>query len=85
MRLRTGGRYALRFKAKGNAAHADVSVSGQRGTGAVVQVAPGDAWREYRAELDVQPGHCIVSINIGDGGDADQVLWVDDMAFGYIG
>lgn len=83
MRLRTAGRYVLRFKAKGTAEGAVVSVGGQRGTKAEVSIEPGDEWREYRAELDVQPGYCLVSIN-WPGGEPDRVLWVDDVAFGYI-
>ena len=83
MRLRTAGRYLLRFKARGTAEGAVVSVSGQRGTQAKVPIEPGEAWHEHRAELDVQPGYCLISIN-WPGGEPGRVLWVDDMAFGYI-
>ena len=85
MRLRTAGRYVLRFQAKGNATHASVSVSGQLGTHAEVSVAPSSDWKEYRTELDVQPGYTTVAIAFDKGGDTDQMLWVDDMAFGYMG
>ena len=46
---------------------------------------PSEDWREYRTELDVRPGYCMVRIVSGAGGEADQVLWVDDMEFGYTG
>jgi hypothetical protein len=85
MRLRQAGRYVLRFKAKGAATHADVSVSGQRGTGATVKIEPSAEWREYRTELDAQPGHCRLSIRFTSGGGPNQVLWVDDVEFGYVG
>ncbi len=84
MRLRTDGAYVLQFKAKGTATHASVSVSGQGGTGTTVQIEPGSDWKEYHTELDVYPGYCTVSINFASGGDPDQVVWVDDVEFGYI-
>lgn len=84
MRLRTGGAYVLRFMARGSATQASVSVSGQLGTRTSVAVAPSDEWREYRTELEVSPGYTTVAINFGDGGEPDQVLWVDDMQFGYV-
>ena len=85
MRLRTGGKYTLRFKARGNATTASVTVSGQRGTGTQVELEPSEDWREYSTELDVHPGYCFVRIVFGTGGEADQVLWVDDVEFGYTG
>ena len=85
MRLRTAGRYHLRFKARGSATHAQVCVSGQQDTHLIVPIQSGQAWTEYRAELDVQPGYTTVSIAFNGGGEPDQVLWVDDMEFGYIG
>ncbi|MDE3000226.1 MAG: DUF4962 domain-containing protein [Gemmatimonadota bacterium] len=85
MRLRTTGRYRLRFKARGSATHAHVTVSGQQGTHIDVPVRPAEAWTEYRAELDVQPGYTTVSVAFDSGGEPDQVLWMDDMEFGYIG
>ena len=84
MRLRTGGRYVLRFMAKGTATHASVRVKGARGTTASVAVEPSPDWREYRTELDVSPGYCTVSIIMNKGGDPDQVLWVDDVEFGRV-
>ena len=84
MRLRTPGRYVLRFKARGSATHARVSVSGQQGTHLVVPVQPCKAWREYQAEVDVQQGYTTVSVSFDRGGEPDQVLWMDDMEFGYI-
>ncbi len=83
MRLRTAGRYVLRFKAKGTSEGATVTVAGQRGTRAEVPIESSDSWREYRTELDVQPGYCLVSID-WPGGEPDRVLWVDDLEFGYI-
>jgi len=83
MRLRTGGKYTLRFKARGNATTARVTVSGQRGTGTQVVLEPSEEWQQYSTELEVRPGYCTVGIAFGEGGEADQVLWVDDMEFGY--
>ena len=85
MRLRTGGRYVLRFQAKGNATTASVLVAGQRGTSASVSIEPTDDWTAYRVELDAHPGHCMITIQMNAGGEPDRVLWVDDMEFGYIG
>ena len=84
MRLRNAGRYHLRFKARGSATHAHVSVSGQQDTHLIVPVRPSQAWTEYRAELDVRPGYTTVSIAFDRGGEPDQILWMDDMEFGYI-
>ena len=84
MRLRKAGRYHLRFKAHGTATHARVSVSGQQGTHLDVPVRPARAWTGYGAELDVQPGYTTVSVAFESGGEPDQVLWMDDMEFGYI-
>ena len=84
MRLRTAGKYVLRFQARGNATEAKVTVAGQRGTSAQIAALPSEEWRDYRTELEVQPGYCMVYVAFGGGGDSDQVLWVDDMEFGYI-
>ncbi len=83
MRLRRGGSYQLRFKARGEATHASVTVSGEQGTAATVAVAPSEEWREYSADVDVRPGYCTVSISFNEGGEDDQVVWVDDVKFGY--
>ena len=82
MRLRTGGAYRLRFRAKGTATHASVAVKGQRGTSAKVEIKPTEEWAEYGTELDAYPGACTVSVSFGGGGAPDQVVWVDDMLFG---
>ncbi|MDE2889818.1 MAG: DUF4962 domain-containing protein [Gemmatimonadota bacterium] len=84
MRLREAGRYHLRFKARGTATHARVTVSGQQDTRLVVPIGPCKAWTQYRAELDVQPGYTTVTVAFDSGGEPDQVLWLDDMEFGYI-
>ena len=84
MRLRTAGRYTLRFRAKGTATHASVTVSGQRGTGATIEIKPAAEWQEYRTELDAHSGSCTVSVIFRSGGDADQVAWVDSMEFGPV-
>ena len=84
MRLRKAGKYVLRFKARGTATQANVSVSGQLGTSTKIGVEPSDTWREYQTELNGHPGYCIVSINFKAGGDPNQILWVDDMEFGYL-
>ena len=83
MRLRRGGGYQLRFKARGEATHASVTVSGEQGTAATVAVEPSEEWREYSADVDVRPGYCTVSISFNEGGEDDQVVWVDDVIFGY--
>ena len=85
MRLRTEGRYVLRFKAKGSATVAKVIVAGQRGTRASLPIAPSLDWQEYRTELNGHPGYCTITISLGKGGEPNQVLWVDDMEFGYVG
>jgi hypothetical protein len=59
-------------------------VSGQQDTHLVVPIQPSEAWTGYRAELDVQPGYTTVSIAFDRGGEPDQILWMDDMEFGYI-
>lgn len=84
MRLRRAGTYELRFQARGNATHATVSVSGVQGTSASIPVVPSEEWREYRTSLEVVPGYTVVRVFFGSGGDADQVLWLDDVQFGYL-
>ena len=84
MRLRMGGTYVLRFQARGNATAARVMVSGQRGTSAQIAVTPSQEWQEHRVELEVQPGYCLVDVVFGGEGDPEQVLWLDDMEFGYV-
>ncbi len=84
MRLQTGGTYVLSFAARGNATEASVAVSGQRGTLAEIEVEPGDDWREYRTRLEVEPGYTVVEIRFAAGGEPDQVLWIDDVRFGYV-
>jgi hypothetical protein len=83
MRLQTGGRYVLSFRAKGDATHAHVTVRGQLDTHLTVPIEPGDDWREYRVELNASPGYCTVSIAFDAGGHPDQTVWVDDVRFGY--
>jgi hypothetical protein len=85
MRLRRGGPYQLRFKARGDATHASVVVSGEQGTTASVAIMPSDGWRDYNTELEARPGYCTVSVSFDRGGEEDQVVWVDDVAFGYLG
>lgn len=84
MRLRTGGRYALSFLARGDATHARVTVAGQLGTHLSVPIEPGHDWREYRAELDAAPGYCTVTVAFDAGGHPDQTVWVDDVRFGPV-
>jgi hypothetical protein len=40
---------------------------------------------EPQTELDVHPGYRTVAIEFTAGGAPGQVVWVDDMAFGYVG
>ncbi|MFP3905237.1 MAG: heparinase II/III family protein, partial [Armatimonadota bacterium] len=84
MRLRTAGTYVLRFMARGNATEASVRVSGKMGTSAAIELEPSDQWREYRQEIDVKPGQTLITITMGNGGEPDQVLYLDEMEFGYI-
>ncbi|MGD9494934.1 MAG: DUF4962 domain-containing protein [Armatimonadota bacterium] len=84
MRLRTGGIYQLRFMARGNATQAKVTVSGQLGTGGEALIEPSHHWREYRTEMLLAAGYTTVRIDLAAGGDPDQVLWVDDVQFGYV-
>jgi hypothetical protein len=84
MRLRTGGRYVLRFMAKGDATHAIVVINSNRGQAASLPLEPSDNWREYRVEVDLDPGYTQVHIRFNRGGEPDQVLWVDDMEFGLV-
>ena len=84
MRLRRGGSYVLSFKARGNATHAHVKVRGQLDTRLTVAIEPDEEWREYRAELQASPGYCTVTVAFDAGGDPDQVIYVDDVQFGYL-
>lgn len=82
MRLRTGGRYIWRFMAKGNATHATAVISSAQGETESVPLEPSDEWREYRIEAELEPGYTQIHIRFKDGGEPDQLLWVDDMEFG---
>ncbi|MBD3291355.1 MAG: DUF4962 domain-containing protein, partial [Armatimonadia bacterium] len=84
MRLRTAGTYVLRFMARGNATEAQVAVSGRLGSGVRVPVEPSEDWRQYEAQVQMEPGYTLLSVVFGSGGDPDQVLWVDDVQFGRI-
>ncbi len=84
MRLLSGGTYVLRFFARGNAETASVRVNGAIGTGTRVEIEPSDTWREYRTEVELEPGYTTLSIIFGDGDPPNQVLWVDDMELGRI-
>lgn len=84
MRLRRGGPYVLSFKARGSATHACVIVSGQFDTRLIVPIEPGAEWSDYRAELEAAPGYCTVTVAYDSGGAPDQVLYLDDVQFGYI-
>ncbi|NLF17194.1 MAG: DUF4962 domain-containing protein [Lentisphaerae bacterium] len=79
MRLLVGGRYRLRFHAMGNASTVEVGVSGTRGARAAVKVEPSTEWRAYETELDLHPGYTQLTIAFGNGGEPDQVLWLDDI------
>jgi hypothetical protein len=83
MRLRRGGPYVLSFKARGDATHARVTVYGQLGARLSLPIEPSSDWREYRAELDASPGYCTVTVAYNNGGHPDQVIYVDDVQFGY--
>lgn len=84
MRLRTAGTYTLRFMARGDATVARVTVTGQRGSGVQVPIEPSDNWRAYEAQVEMEPGHTLVNVVMGGGGEPDQVLWVDDVQFGRV-
>lgn len=85
MRLLSGGRYVLRFQARGDATGATVKVSGQQGTGTTVAIEPSAQWREYRTEVDLVPGYTTIVIAAPAGDPAEQTLWVDDMQLGRVG
>jgi hypothetical protein len=84
IRLRTGGTYVLRFMARGNATEAKVVVSGQRRTGATVEIEPSGDWRRYEAEMELVPGYTRLSVIFAGGGEPDQVLWMDDVQIGRV-
>lgn len=84
MRLLTSGPYVLQFSARGTATHAEVAVSGRHGSGTKVAIEPGEDWREYRVETPLEPGYTTVQVSFRQGGDPDQVLWLDDVQFGYV-
>lgn len=84
MRLRTAGKYVLRFLARGNATQAAVSVSGQRGTGGKIAVQPSEDWKEYVLDVQMERGYTTVAVSFAAGGEPDQVLWMDDVRFGYV-
>jgi hypothetical protein len=82
MRIRTGGKYHLRFFAKGDIKNATVSVIGQLGHTVEVPVKAGSDWQQYEATVDLPPGYTTVVIIAPDGPEG--VLWVDDIEFGLI-
>ncbi|MGM0491390.1 MAG: DUF4962 domain-containing protein [Armatimonadota bacterium] len=84
MRLRTAGTYLLRFMARGDATTATVKLSGQYGSGVEIPLEPSEDWREYEAEVEMEPGYTLVNIIFGSGGEDEQVLWLDDMQFGRV-
>jgi len=84
MRLLTGGRYVLRFQARGDASAASVRVSGQQDTGTTVAIEPSEQWREYRTEIDLVPGYTTVKITVPAGDPAEQTLWIDDVQLGRV-
>lgn len=85
MRLPADGTYRLRFMARGNATHAEVSVHGSRDTGDQISVKPTEEWTLYEVDLDLAAGYTEIRIRMDEGGEADQVLWVDEMEFGPVG
>jgi len=85
MRLLSEGQYTLRFQARGNATHARVLVNGAENTGGRIDIEPSDDWQAYELILEMAPGFCQIRIQMNQGGEPDQVLWLDDMEFGPIG
>lgn len=84
MRLRTGGRYLLRFMAKGNATHLRATISAVGAGAGKIRIEPTDEWREYRLETDIEPGYTQVHIRFSSGGESNQVVWIDDIEFGPV-
>ncbi len=84
MRLPHGGKYLLRFQAKGDATHARVRVNGSGGSGGTVAIDPSNSWTGYEAEFDMAPGYTEIHIEMNSGGEPNQTLWVDAMEFGEI-
>lgn len=84
MRLRTGGRYVWRFMAKGDATRATALLTTSRGRVASRKLELTGDWQEHRIEAEVPAGYTQLQIQFQDGGEPDQVLWLDDMEFGPV-
>jgi hypothetical protein len=84
MILPGGGRYVLRFRARGNAADGRVTVSGAHKTGITVEVSPSEDWLEYSTEVDILPGYCGITVGVGGASRSGQELCIDAMEFGPI-
>jgi len=82
MRIRTGGKYHLRFFAKGDITNATVSVNGQLGHTVEVPVKASSDWQQYDATVELPPGYTTVVINAPNGPEG--ILWVDDIELGLV-
>ena len=80
VRLLRGGSYVLTLKARGNATHARVMLSGGADPARMINLEPSPDWRGYRIEASLPPGYTEVKIQCRAGGADDQVLWVDDVS-----
>jgi hypothetical protein len=83
MRLRNGGKYHLRFFAKGDADGAQIQINGALDHDLTIPIKSSADWQEYNAEIDLPPGYTTIQINMASTADKS-VLWVDDMEFGRI-
>ena len=59
-------------------------MQGARQSGGRVDIEPGDRWRIYEKEIEMEPGYTEIRIRMEKGEEPDQVLWVDEMEFGPV-
>jgi hypothetical protein len=83
MRLRNGGKYHLRFFAKGDADGAQIQINGALDHDVTIPIKSSTDWQEYNTEIDLPPGYTTIQINMASTADKS-VLWMDDMEFGRI-
>jgi len=78
--LPRAGRYVLRFKAKATCAGGSLNTNWGNSLSASIQ--PGDTWRQYEVEGELQPGRQTFHVVFDRAEGEDQILWVDDIQFG---
>lgn len=80
VRLLEAGRYVLSCQTKGTATTARVELETSAGVVHTLAIAPSDAWRAHRLELDLPAGYTLVRVKFMEGGRDDQLLWADDFS-----